>query len=143
MALELETIADIERRLAVKEAREQRLEALAAKGLRRRATRSRIILGGAILAELRENPDDRAFLDRIVSILDDRVSRDRDRDDLRHLLSVPVPRIATPSDADNEADALPDFATMADLAMNVPRSLADNDPDYADVRHLMQPDLKP
>lgn len=143
MALELETIADIERRLAVKEAREQRLEALAAKGLRRRATRSRIILGGAILAELRENPDDRAFLDRIVSILDDRVSRDRDRDDLRQLLSVPVPRIAGPTDTDNEPDALPDFATMADLAMTVPRSLADNDPDYADVRHLMQPDPKP
>lgn len=143
MALDLENIADIERRLAIKEAREQRLEALAAKGLRRRATRSRIILGGAILAELRENPDDRAFLDRIVSILDDRVSRDRDRDDLRQLLSVPVPRIATPAADDADGDALPDFATMADLAMNVPRSLADNNPDYADVRHLMQPDSKP
>lgn len=140
MPLDLENIADIERRLAVKEAREQRLEALAAKGLRRRATRSRIILGGAILAELRENPDDRAFLARIVAILDDRVSRDRDRDDLRQLLSLPVPSSAKPEGAAGDAPALPDFAALTDLAAKVPRSIADTNPDFADVRHLMNRD---
>jgi hypothetical protein len=139
MALDLENIAEIERRLAVREAREQRLEALAAKGLRRRATRSRIILGGAILAELRDNPEDRAFLDRIVAILDDRVSRDRDRSDLRDLLSVPVPSVVKQADSDGDDNELPDFASMAELAERVPRSIADTDPSFADVRHLLNP----
>lgn len=139
MALDLENIAEIERRLAVREAREQRLEALAAKGLRRRATRSRIILGGAILAELRDNPDDRAFLERIVAILDDRVSRDRDRSDLRELLSVPVPSVAKKADIEGEENELPDFASMAELVERVPRSIADSDPAFSDVRHLLNP----
>ena len=139
MALDLENIAEIERRLAVREAREQRLEALAAKGLRRRATRSRIILGGAILAELRDNPEDRAFLDRIVAILDDRVSRDRDRSDLRDLLSVPVPSVVKQTDSEDDENELPDFTSMAELAERVPRSIADTDPAFADVRHLLNP----
>lgn len=136
MALDLESIEAIERRLAVNEARQGRLDALAAKGLRRRATRSRIILGGAILAELRENPDDAAFLRRVIAILDDRVSRGRDRDDLRQLLSVPIP--ANPSGAAPRpgVDGLPDFDTLTDAAMRVPRSVIASDPDYADVKGM-------
>lgn len=143
MPLDLENIADIERRLAVKEAREERLQALARVGLRRRATRARIILGGAILAELRENPDDTTFLNRIVAILDDRVPRDRDRDDLRELLSVPVPELPSniaDKPGDDVPSALPDFGSLADAAMKVPRSVADTNPDFADVRHMMKPD---
>src|SRR3546814_17031943 len=90
MALDLENIADIEKAKAVAQARQERAEALARKGMRRRATRARIIIGGEILAELRENPSDRAFADRIVAILADRVFRGQDRDDMRHLLNAPV-----------------------------------------------------
>jgi hypothetical protein len=137
MALDLESLEKLERRQAVEEARRTRLDALAAKGLRRRATRSRIVLGGAILAELRDNPDDRAFLDRIVSILDERVSRGRDRDDLRELLSVPIPTVAPALPADNGDDDLPDFDSLTAATLRVPRSLVASDPDYADVKGLI------
>src|SRR3546814_20735998 len=76
--------------------------------MRRRATRARIIIGGAILAELRENPSDRAFADRIVAILDDRVFRDQDRDDLCHLLNVPVPEIVASEAGAPLSSDLPD-----------------------------------
>lgn len=137
MALELDPIDKIERRLAVNEAREKRLEALAAKGLRRRATRSRIVLGGAILAELRDNPDDAAFLNRIVSILDDRVSRGQDRDDLREILLVPVPSAPPALPAETAVDVLPDFDSLTAAVMRVPRSVIASDPDYADVKGLI------
>lgn len=137
MALDLESIADLEKRHSVREARLRRLEALSAKGLRRRATRSRIILGGAVLAELRENPEDVAFLERIVAILDLRVSRGRDRDDLRELLSVPVPVRPSPLSA-SDADQTPDFESLTDAALRIPRSVIESDPDYADVRGLIE-----
>src|SRR3546814_15416277 len=93
MALDLENIADIEKAKAVAQARQERAEALARKGMRRRATRARIIIGGAILAELRENPSDPSFAARTVAILADGVVRDQARDHLRHLPNVPFPEI--------------------------------------------------
>lgn len=140
MALDLENIADIEKAKAVAQARQERAEALARKGMRRRATRARIIIGGAILAELRENPSDRAFADRIVAILDDRVFRDQDRDDLRHLLNVPVPEIVASEAGAPLSSDLPDFASLEALATKIPRSVADLDPDFSDVRHLLNRD---
>ncbi len=138
MPIDLEPIAEIERRIAINEARADRLEALARKGRRRRATRSRIILGGAIIAEIRDNPDDTAFLQRIVSLLDDRVSRGRDRDDLRELLDLPLPIAPSENTAPSPSAELPDFDAMAETVMRVPRSIADTDPAFADVRALIK-----
>jgi len=143
MNLDLESIAVIEKRAAVKEARSKRLDALAAKLLRRRATRSKIVLGGAILAELREHPEDAALLNRIVAILDDRVSRGRDRDDLRELLLFPIPANPAPVASSYAGLTLPDFDAVSDAApdtaLQIPRSESTKNPEYADVKKVKEP----
>ena len=132
-SIDLSSVADLEHRAEVLKARQHRLDLLARKHARRRATRSRIILGGAILAHIRDNPNDAAFLRRIISILDVRVFLPRDRDDLRAFLGLPLP--LDPATAPIASTAIPDFASLAKLAVRIPKSVADRDPDLADVRH--------
>ena len=141
MPADHETDAQLDRRASVIRARMERLDALARKALRRRSTRSRIILGGSILAEIRDNPDDTAFRDRIVAILEERVYLARDRDDLRVILGLPLSDELSPASRDGVT--VPDFENLSDLAARVSKSVADDDPDFADVRHLTDENAHP
>ena len=128
-------------------ARVERLEAFWAINQRKRETRGKIIIGGALLAEAAdfEVGDRDALLERLVDILDRRVDRVRDRLTVRELLgNAPLP-LRPGGDLDEDAETalaaagevLPDFDAMAQAA------LADDDddglnpgeidPDYADL----------
>jgi hypothetical protein len=84
-------IADPMRRSEVIKARVERWDALWSITLRKRDTRGKIVLGGAILAELAflEGADeaDREFRRRLVDLLDRRVLRIRDRLLVRDLVT--------------------------------------------------------
>ncbi|MBT9470863.1 MAG: hypothetical protein IV099_06720 [Phenylobacterium sp.] len=143
----LDEIEDDVQRFAVLKARVERLEALWAINQRKRETRGKIIIGGALLAEAAdfEVGDRDALLERLVDILDRRVDRVRDRLTVRELLgNAPLP-LRPGGDLDEDAETalaaagevLPDFDAMAQAA------LADDDddglnpgeidPDYADL----------
>ncbi len=143
----LDEIEDDVQRFAVLKARVERLEALWAINQRKRETRGKIIIGGALLAEAAdfEVEDRDALLERLVDILDRRVERVRDRLTVRELLgNAPLP-LRPGGDLDEDAETalaaagevLPDFDAMARAA------LADDDddglnpgeidPDYADL----------
>ena len=79
--LSLPPIADLEHAREVDKARSARLEALAVTTMRRRHTRARIVLGGALIAELRDALDD-VLARRLVAIVAERVWRPRDRRDI-------------------------------------------------------------
>ena len=84
----LESITDDAERFAVLKARVERLDALWTADRRKRETRGKIVLGGAILAELAEQgPSPNSDLSKaVLSILDRRVETIRDRITLRDLL---------------------------------------------------------
>ena len=143
----LEDIEDDAKRFHVLKARVERLEALWSINKRRRETRGKIIIGGALLAEAGDahfGGDDQ-LLARLVDILDRRVERVRDRLTVRELLgNVALPlRPGGELDEDAESalqaagDRLPDFDLMAETALAqeddddlVPSDL---DADYADL----------
>lgn len=142
----LEDIADDAKRFHVLKARVERLEALWSINKRRRETRGKIIIGGALLAEAGDAhfAGDDELLALLVDILDRRVERVRDRLTVRELLgNVPLP-LRPGGDPDEDAESalqaagerLPDFDLMAEtaLAQENPDALApsDLDPDYAD-----------
>ncbi len=129
----LDEIEDDVQRFAVLKARVERLEALWAINQRKRETRGKIIIGGALLAEAAdfEVEDRDALLERLVDILDRRVERVRDRLTVRELLgNAPLP-LRPGGDLDEDAETalaaagevLPDFDAMAQAA------LADDDDD--------------
>ena len=123
----LSDIADDEHRFHVLKARVERLEALWSINQRRRETRGKIIIGGALLAEA---GDERlhggsALINRLADILDRRVERVRDRLTVRELLgNIPL-SLRPGGDADEGVEAalkaagetLPDFDAMAQSAM--------------------------
>ncbi|MGC1301435.1 MAG: hypothetical protein WA840_03580 [Caulobacteraceae bacterium] len=80
------------RRFEVLKARVGRWDALWSIQLRKRETRGKIIIGGAVLAAIAEVADDdaeeQAFRTRILALLDERVPRVRDRLVVRQLLAV-------------------------------------------------------
>jgi hypothetical protein len=82
--------SDPEKRFSILKARVERWEALWHVTLRKRTTRGKIMIGGAVLAELEalvmEDPNDQAFLARVTAILDRRVPRIQDRVIIRSLL---------------------------------------------------------
>lgn len=131
----LDEIEDDAQRFAVLKARVERLEALWAINQRKRETRGKIIMGGALLAELAELPvEDRDdLMERLVDILDRRVERVRDRLTVRELLGNPPLALRPGGDLEEDAEAalaaageqLPDFDAMAQSA------LADTDDDAA------------
>ncbi len=147
--LRLPPIAELERAGDVDRARTARLEALAVATMRRRHTRARIVLGGALIAELRDAPDD-MLARRLVAIVADRVWRARDRRDILSQLgfldpallddlgggeedsatgSAPVDRQPLP--APPSVGELPDFDAMvaSALAERVPSESPGRDPD--------------
>mgnify|MGYP006864736844 CR=1 FL=1 len=143
----LDEIEDDVQRFAVLKARVERLEALWAINQRKRETRGKIIIGGALLAEAAdfEVEDRDALLERLVDILDRRVDRVRDRLTVRELLgNAPLP-LRPGGDLDEDAETalaaagevLPDFDAMAQAALAEDDDDSLNpgeiDPDYADL----------
>lgn len=123
----LEEIEDDAQRFAILKARVERLEALWAINQRKRETRGKIIIGGALLAEAADFAvDDRdELLARLVDILDRRVERVRDRLTVRELLGgAPLP-LRPGGDLDEDAETaiaaagedLPDFDAMVESAL--------------------------
>jgi hypothetical protein len=147
-------LADIEddaQRFSVLKARVERLEALWAINRRKRETRGKIILGGAILAELVEaiTAGEPALLAEILDILDRRVDGPRDRLTVRELLgNAPLPLrpggdVLEPMESVLEgvfSDA-PDFDFLVQSAMAEEAVLrpGDVDDDYADVADTWRP----
>jgi hypothetical protein len=90
----LDDIADDGQRFHVLKARVERLEALWSINRRKRETRGKIIIGGALLAEAADGiaQGDSELLQRLVDIIDRRVELVRDRLTVRELLGdVPLP----------------------------------------------------
>ena len=141
----LDEITDDAERFSVLKARVERLEALWSIDRRKRETRGKIIVGGALLAELIDATasGDRSLLNSVLDILDRRVETVRDRLTVRELLGdAPLP-LRPGGDPEDElaealkatADSAPDFdalvqSAMAEEAAFLPSTI---DPDYADL----------
>lgn len=143
----LEDIADDGQRFAVLKARVERLEALWAINQRKRETRGKIILGGALLAEAADEAwqeGEADLLHRLVDILDRRVESVRDRLTVRELLgNVPLPLRQGGDPGEDLLGALeavggeaPDFDAMAESALaddDDRLTPSEVDKDYADL----------
>ena len=141
----LDTITDDAERFSVLKARVERLEALWSIDRRKRETRGKIIIGGALLAELIDAlaAGDPALLTSVLDILDRRVDTARDRLTVRELLgNAPIPLEATEgfqargnSHGSETEMGAPDFDAMVHEAMAEETLLrpSDVDPDYADI----------
>jgi hypothetical protein len=141
----LDDIEDDAERFAVLRARVERLEALWSVNRRKRETRGKIIIGGALLAELIDPvvACDPALLTATLDLLDRRVPSARDRLTVRDLLGgAPLPLRVGGDRADPLDQALaegaegePDFDAM--VASAIPEDddfrPSEIDPDYADL----------
>lgn len=147
----LEDIEDDAQRFAVLKARVERLEALWAINRRKRETRGKIIIGGAMLAELIDGVafGDNAFLVALLDVLDRRVETVRDRLTVKELLgNAPLPLRPGGDVLEPLEEALmgafegaPDFdvlvqSAMAEETLVRPRDI---DEDYADVEEDWRP----
>jgi hypothetical protein len=146
-AVPLEQIKDDEQRFHVLKARVERLEALWSINQRKRETRGKIIIGGALLAEAADEmtEGESELLQRLVDIIDRRVERVRDRLTVRELLgNVPLPLRQGGEVEEGVEEALtaageylPDFDAMAQTALadDPDEGLlpSDIDPEYADL----------
>lgn len=148
----LDDITDDVERFGVLKARVERLEALWAVDRRKRETRGKIIIGGAMLAEVIEavQAGEQEALRHLLDLLDRRVDAPRDRLTVRDLLGgAPLPlrpggELGDPIDvalAEALADA-PDFdaaveSAMAEETMFKP---SDVDPDYAEMDDSWSPE---
>jgi hypothetical protein len=91
---------DPDARFDALKARVERWDALWSITLRKRATRGKIIIGGAVLAQIADlvmaDQADHAFVTSIVALLDQRVPRVRDRLVVRELLGGEQSKAALP-----------------------------------------------
>lgn len=109
----LDQIENDERRLTVWKARVERLEALLDQTERKRETRAKIVLGGALLAEARTDGQGAELMARLLDVLDRRVVRPLDRKALADTLGLAIhalPGAAPPP--------LPDFDAMAKAVLD-------------------------
>jgi hypothetical protein len=147
----LEDIEDDAERFQVLKARVERLEALWSIDRRRRETRGKIIIGGAMLAELIDAiaAGDPTFLESLLDILDRRVDAVRDRLTVKELLGqAPLP-LRPGGDPDEPVgsalasafEGAPDFDAMVQSAMaeEVLLTPSDIDGDYADMGENWRP----
>ena len=146
----LDDIADDAQRLGVLKARVERLEALWQINRRKRETRGKIIIGGALLAELIDATaaGDTGFLAALLDVLDRRVELARDRLTVRELLGdAPLPMSfgdAADEAVQEETRSIfqdgPDFDVMVQSAMaeEVLLHPSQSDPDYADLDPVWQ-----
>jgi hypothetical protein len=141
----LDEITDDAERFSVLKARVERLEALWSIDRRKRETRGKIIIGGALLAELIDAAasGDPSLLASVLDILDRRVETVRDRLTVRELLGdAPLPLRPGGDLKDGLSDALKaagettaDFDALVQSAMAEETTIAPSefDPDYADL----------
>ena len=143
----LEQITDDDQRFHVLKARVERLEALWSINQRKRETRGKIIIGGALLAEAADQmtEGESELLQRLVDIIDRRVERVRDRLTVRELLGNVRLALRQGGEVEEGVEAalaatgedLPDFDAMAQSAMadepNDALLPSEIDPDYADL----------
>jgi hypothetical protein len=141
----LDTITDDAERFGVLKARVERLEALWSIDRRKRETRGKIIIGGALLAELIDAAitADRTLLTTVLDILDRRVDLARDRLTVRDLLGdAPLPLRRGGEVAEDLSTALqsmaddtPDFDALVQEAMAEDDDFRPSDihEDYADL----------
>lgn len=141
----LADITDDAERFAVLKARVERLEALWSINRRKRETRGKIIIGGALLAELIEAmaSGDRSLYATILDVLDRRVDLPRDRLTVRDLLGdapLPLSPGEEPDDnldtgLDSAGPGAPDFDALVQSAMAEEAAFRPSaiDPDYADL----------
>ena len=143
----LEQITDDDQRFHVLKARVERLEALWSINQRKRETRGKIIIGGALLAEAADQmtEGESELLHRLVDIIDRRVERVRDRLTVRELLGNVRLSLRQGGKVEEGVEAalaatgedLPDFDAMAQSAMadepNDALLPSEIDPDYADL----------
>jgi hypothetical protein len=148
----LDEIEDDAERFTVLKARVERLEALWSINRRKRETRGKIIIGGAILAELVEAVDagDRALFDALLDVLDRRVDAIRDRLTVKELLgNAPLP-LRPGGDALEPLDETlagvfedaPDFDALVQTAMAEETFVrpGEIDVDYADLDDEWRPE---
>jgi hypothetical protein len=143
----LDQITDDDQRFHVLKARVERLEALWSINQRKRETRGKIIIGGALLAEAADQmtEGESELLQRLVDIIDRRVERVRDRLTVRELLGNVRLALRQGGQVEEGIEAalaatgedLPDFDAMAQSAMadgpNDALLPSEIDPDYADL----------
>jgi hypothetical protein len=143
----LDQITDDDQRFHVLKARVERLEALWSINQRKRETRGKIIIGGALLAEAADQmtEGESELLQRLVDIIDRRVERVRDRLTVRELLGNVRLALRQGGEVEEGIEAalaatgedLPDFDAMAQSAMadepNDALLPSEIDPDYADL----------
>jgi hypothetical protein len=141
----LASITDDAERFTVLKARVERLEALWSIDRRKRETRGKIIIGGAMLAELIDaaSAGDQSLIATVLDVLDRRVDAVRDRLTVRELLGgAPLPLRPGGSLEEAAEEALrqasetgPDFDVMVHTAMAEEPLLrpSDIDADYADL----------
>lgn len=148
----LDDITDDAQRFSVLKARVERLEALWSINRRKRETRGKIIIGGAMLAELVEAvaAGDASLLASVLDVLDRRVEAVRDRLTVKELLGgAPLPLrpggdVLEPLESALAGvfDDAPDFdalvqSAMAEEALVRPSEV---DADYADLDEAWAPD---
>jgi hypothetical protein len=141
----LDSITDDAERFGVLKARVERLEALWSIDRRKRETRGKIIIGGALLAELIDAvaAGDPGLLTVVLDILDRRVDTVCDRLTVRDLLGGVPLSLRPGADPDETVDealrtagaAAPDFDAMVQEAMAEETVLrpSEIDADYADL----------
>lgn len=141
----LDEIVDDAERFAVLKARVERLEALWTIDKRKRETRGKIIIGGAVLAEVIEAvaAGEPEVLANLLDVLDRRVEAPKDRLTVRDLLGgAPLPLRPGGDLADDLGAALtatladtPDFDALVQSAMaeEAPFTPSDIDDDYSDL----------
>jgi hypothetical protein len=138
-------ITDDAERFAVLKARVERLEALWSVNRRKRETRGKIIIGGALLAELIEAmaSGDRGLYATIIDVLDRRVDIPRDRLTVRELLGDAPLTLSPGCDPEDDlvvaaslaGENAPDFDALVQSAMAEEAAFRPSaiDPDYADL----------
>lgn len=148
----LDDIEDDAERFTVLKARVERLEALWAINRRKRETRGKIIIGGAVLAELVEavQAGDKELLDTLLDVLDRRVDAIRDRLTVKELLgNAPLPLRPGGDVLEPLEEALaggfedaPDFDVLVQSAMAEETFVrpGEVDADYADLEDAWRPE---
>lgn len=111
----LEKIEDPERRLEVLKARVERLEAVLSKLNRKRETRAKIVLGGALFAEARDGGDGE-LLTRFRDILDRRVERPQDRLAILEAFGIDLQPVREAGEPSSASPPLPDFDALIPVA---------------------------
>lgn len=135
----LDKIENPERRLEVLKARVERLEAVLSKLNRKRETRAKIVLGGALYAEARDLGDS-GLLDRFREILDRRVERPQDRLAILEAFGIELKPVREARVGGAGSPPLPDFdALIPEAARTIKVRGAQVHPEYRGLTARREP----